>query len=89
MKKTSLDLNRLDVQTFETTADLSAALGREGRGTACWELVRQRSHEQPGPRQLRCRDLRRLTPPHYNPTPPLRTIRGGGVRVQGAVSSAA
>jgi hypothetical protein len=38
MKKSPLDLDRLDVQTFETTPDLSAALGRDARGTACWEL---------------------------------------------------
>ncbi|HEX6913045.1 MAG TPA: hypothetical protein VF142_21730 [Longimicrobium sp.] len=38
MKKNPLELSSLDVQTFETTSDLSAALGRDQRGTACWEL---------------------------------------------------
>jgi hypothetical protein len=38
MKKTTLDIDHLNVETFDPRPDVSATLAREGRGTACWEL---------------------------------------------------
>lgn len=39
MKKSSLDLNHLNVESFETSANLVALPG-VGRGTACFETCK-------------------------------------------------
>ena len=39
MKKTTLDVGRLEVETFATAPGF-ALLPGEGRGTACWETCK-------------------------------------------------